>query len=222
MAVNQPKKKQSLRNNEYYNTQEIFDDLYEKSQHGEVFTHLMELITSEQNILLAYRAIKKNKGSKTKGVNSTTIVEMGEKRPEELVAYVRMRLQNFHPHAVRRVEIPKPDGRMRPLGIPTMEDRMIQQCIKQVLEPICEARFHKHSYGFRPNRSAHHAVARAMFLVNISKYRYVVDVDIKGFFDNVDHGKLLKQLWTLGIQDKRLLGVVPCKCSRKIPKNLLN
>ena len=67
MAVNQPKKKQSLRNNEYYNTQEIFDDLYEKSQHGEVFTHLMELITSEQNILLAYRAIKKNKGSKTKG-----------------------------------------------------------------------------------------------------------------------------------------------------------
>lgn len=211
MAVNQPKKKQSLRNNEYYNTQEIFDDLYEKSQHGEVFTHLMELITSEQNILLAYRAIKKNKGSKTKGVNSTTIVEMGEKRPEELVAYVRTRLQNFHPHAVRRVEIPKPDGRMRPLGIPTMEDRMIQQCIKQVLEPICEARFHKHSYGFRPNRSAHHAVARAMFLVNISKHRYVVDVDIKGFFDNVDHGKLLKQLWTLGIQDKRLLCVCP-KC----------
>ena len=65
MAVNQPKKKQSLRNNEYYNTQEIFDDLYEKSQHGEVFTHLMELITSEQNILLAYRAIKKNKGLKS-------------------------------------------------------------------------------------------------------------------------------------------------------------
>ena len=77
MAVNQPKKKQSLRNNEYYNTQELFDDLYEKSQHSEVFTHLMELIISEQNILLAYRAIK-NKGSKTKGVNSTTIVEMGE------------------------------------------------------------------------------------------------------------------------------------------------
>ena len=105
---------------------------------------------------------------------------MGEKQPEELIAYVRKRLQNFYPHAVRRVEIPKPDGRMRPLGIPTMEDRIIQQCIKQVLEPICEAKFYKHSYGFRPNRSAHHAIARAMFLVNISKYRYVVDVDIKG------------------------------------------
>ena len=208
MAVNQPKKKQALRNNEYYSTQEQFDTLYEKSRQGENFSHLMEQITSEQNILLAYRAIKKNKGSKTKGVNATTIVEMGEKRPEELVAYVRERLQNFHPHAVRRVEIPKPDGRMRPLGIPTMEDRLIQQCIKQVLEPICEAKFYKHSYGFRPNRSAHHAIARAMFLVNLAKYRYVVDVDIKSFFDNVDHGKLLKQLWTLGIRDKHLLCVL--------------
>ena len=209
MAVNnKPKKKQTLRNNEYYSTQALFDDLYERSQLGGIFTHLMEKITSQQNILLAYRAIKKNKGSKTKGVNSTTIVEMGEKQPEELIAYVRERLQNFHPHAVRRVEIPKPDGRMRPLGIPTMEDRIVQQCIKQVLEPICEAKFYKHSYGFRPNRSAHHAVARAMFLVNISKYRYVVDVDIKGFFDNVDHGKLLKQLWTLGIRDKQLLCIL--------------
>lgn len=208
MAANKPKKKQILRNNEYYSTQEIFDSLYQQSQNGECFTHLMELITSEQNILLAYRAIKKNKGSKAKGVNSTTIIEMGEKRPEELIVYVRQRLQNFHPHAVRRVEIPKPDGRMRPLGIPTMEDRIIQQCIKQVLEPICEAKFYKHSYGFRPNRSAHHAVARAMYLVNLKGYRYVVDIDIKGFFDNVDHGKLLKQLWTLGIWDKCLLRVL--------------
>ena len=208
MAANKPKKKQLLRNNEYYSTQEVFDDLYRRSQDGECFAHLMELIVSEQNILLAYRTIKKNKGSKTKGVNSTTIIEMGEKQPEELTAYVQKRLQNFHPHAVRRVEIPKPDGRMRPLGIPDIEDRIIQQCIKQVLEPICEAKFYKHSYGFRPNRSTHHAVARAMFLVNISKYRYVVDVDIKGFFDNVNHGKLLKQLWTLGIRDKQLLCVL--------------
>ena len=208
MAANKPKKRQLLRNNEYYDTQAIFDGLYQRSQDGDVFTNLMELIVSEQNIMLAYRSIKKNKGSKTKGVNSTTIIEMGEKQPKELIAYVRQRLQNFRPQPVRRVEIPKPDGRMRPLGIPTMEDRLIQQCIKQVLDPICEAKFYKHSYGFRPNRSAHHAVARAMFLANISKYRYVVDVDIKGFFDNVDHGKLLKQLWTLGIRDKHLLCVL--------------
>ena len=125
-----------------------------------------------------------------------------------MISYVRKRLQNFHPHMVRRVEIPKPDGRLRPLGIPTIEDRIFQQCIKQVLEPICEAKFYKHSYGFRPNRSAHHAIARAMFLANQSDFHFVVDVDIKGFFDNVNHGKLLKQLWTLGIQDKQVLRVL--------------
>ena len=151
MAARKPKKKQSIRNNEYYDTQERFDKLYQDSLQG----------------------------SKTKGVNNSTIVQMGEKHPEELVSYVRKRLQNFQPHAVRRVEIPKPDGRLRPLGIPTIEDRIIQQCIKQVLEPICEAKFYKHSYGFRPNRSAHHAIARAMFLANQSDFHFVVDVDIK-------------------------------------------
>lgn len=208
MPANKPKKKQKLRNNEYYNTQETFDKLYQDSKNGKYFTNLMEHITSEENILLAYRSLKKNKGSKTKGTNESTIIQMGEKNPEELVSYVRNRLHCFHPHTVRRVEIPKPDGRMRPLGIPTIEDRIIQQCIKQVLEPICEAKFHKHSYGFRPNRSAHHAIARAMFLANIGGYHYVVDIDIKGFFDNVDHGKLLKQLWTLGIRDKQLLCII--------------
>lgn len=208
MAAKKPKKKQSIRNNEYYDTQECFDRLYRDSRQGKRFTKLMGLITSEDNIMLAYRSIKKNKGSKTKGVNNSTIVQMGEKNPRELVSYVQRRLQNLRPHAVRRVEIPKPDGRLRPLGIPTIEDRIIQQCIKQVLEPICEAKFYKHSYGFRPNRSAHHAIARAMFLANQTGFHFVVDVDIKGFFDNVNHGKLLKQLWTLGIQDKQLLCVL--------------
>ena len=202
------KKKKTLRNNEYYSTQELFDRLYSESQQGKVFTQLMDMITSEANILLAYRAIKKNKGSKTKGVNNATIIQVGDSQPEELISYVRKRLQNFSPEAVRRVEIPKHDGRTRPLGIPTIGDRLIQQCIKQVLEPICEAKFHKHSYGFRPNRSAHHAIARAMFLANQNGYYFVVDIDIKGFFDNVQHGKLMKQLWSLGIRDKQLLCVL--------------
>ena len=141
MAAKKPKKKQSIRNSEYYNTQKCFDQLYQDSLHGKRFTQLMDIITSEENIMLAYRSIKKNKGSKTKGTNNSTIVQMGEKTPDELISYVRKRLKNFHPHAIRRVEIPKPDGRLRPLGIPTIEDRIIQQCIKQVLEPICEARF---------------------------------------------------------------------------------
>lgn len=208
MTTNKPKKKQKLRNNEYYSIQNQFDTLYEKSKSNTVFKDLMPLIISEQNIMLAYRNIKKNSGSHTRGVNSSTIVNLGEKEPQKLVDYVIHRLENFTPHAVRRVEIPKPDGRTRPLGIPTIEDRLIQQCIRQVLEPICEAKFYSHSYGFRPNRSTHHAIARAMFLVNLNDYHFVVDVDIKGFFDNVNHGKLLKQLWTLGIQDKELLSII--------------
>ncbi len=153
MTTNKRKKKQKIRNNEYYGTQEIFDDLYEKSRSGHVFHRLMDTIVSEGNILLAYRNIKKNNGSRTRGTNATNIVDVGAMQSAELVAYVRSRLIDYRPHAVRRVEIPKPDGRMRPLGIPTIEDRLIQQCIKQVLEPICEAKFHKHSYGFRHCRA---------------------------------------------------------------------
>ena len=96
----------------------------------------------------------------------------------------------------------------RPLGIPTIQDRLIQQCILQVMEPICEAKFHKHSYGFRPNRNTHHAISRFRFLAFTVKLEYVVDIDIKGFFDNVDHSKLLKQIWSLGIHDKKLICVI--------------
>lgn len=202
------KKRQLLRNNEYYDIQKIFDELYEKSLNGKMFNDLLSLILNEQNIMLAYRNIKKNKGSKTKGTNENTIIEIGESNPKKLVQYVVGRLSNYEPSPVRRVEILKENGKIRPLGIPTIEDRLIQQCIKQILEPICEAKFYNHSYGFRPNRSTHHAIARAMTLANIGKLHHVVDVDIKGFFDNVDHSKLLKQLWTIGIQDKNLLCII--------------
>lgn len=201
-------KSQKLRNNEYYNTQDMFDKLYQLSSEGKTFNKLYELVVHPANVKLAFRNIKKNKGSKTAGVNHNTIFEIGLRSPDTLIQYVKNRLEDYKPHKVKRKEIPKPNGGIRPLGIPTIEDRLIQQCLLQVLEPICEARFHKHSYGYRPHRSQIHAYSRAVTLANKNKLHYVVDVDIKGFFDNVDHGKLLKQLWTLGIRDKRILSII--------------
>jgi group II intron reverse transcriptase/maturase len=201
-------KKKKLRNNEYYDIQLLFDNLYNRSKLNYNFNKIYDLIISRENILLAYRNIKSNRGGKTKGVNKTTILDMGGIDNDRIVEYVRHRLQNYQPHSIRRKYIPKKNGKLRPLGIPTIEDRLIQQCFLQILEPILEAKFHDDSYGFRPNRSTHNAVAKSCFYINNSKCYYVVDVDIKGFFDNVDHGKLLKQLWTLGIRDKKVLSII--------------
>ena len=201
-------KRQTLRNNEYYDFQVVQDQLCADSSKGKIFTNLMRKITDRNNVLLAYRNIKKNTGSNTKGTDGKTIAYLARIEPDELVKFVEAKLRNYQPQAVRRVEIPKPDGKMRPLGIPTISDRLVQQCILQVLEPICEAKFYKHSYGFRPLRGTKHAIARAYHLAQKANLHYVVDIDIKGFFDNIDHGKLLKQLWTLGIRDKSLLAIL--------------
>lgn len=200
-------KKKALRFNEYYDTQKVQDELYRLSSQKFIFKNLMDYITQDENILLAYRTIKSNKGSHTAGTNKKTILDVANENPKQLIQYVKNRLKNYQPHATKRVEIPKPNGKTRPLGIPTIEDRLVQQCIKQVLEPILEAKFYKHSYGFRPDRSTHHAIA--IFQQWTYKgFHYVVDIDIKGFFDNVNHGKLLKQLWTLGIRDKTLIAIL--------------
>ncbi len=201
-------KKNELRYNEYYNMQPILDNLYKQSKNNSSFTHLYNLIIKDENILLAYRTIKNNKGSKTPGTNRHTIKHIENMTTEEFLEYIKARFSNYIPQKVRRVEIPKSNGKMRPLGIPCIEDRIIQQCIKQILEPICEAKFHPHSYGFRPNRNVENAIAYTYKKINREKCYVVVDIDIKSFFDNVDHAKLLKQMWTLGIRDKKLLSII--------------
>ena len=202
------KKKSKLRNAEYYDFQQEFDELYKKSKKNCKFTDLLSIITSEENIKLAYRNIKKNHGSKTAGTDGKTIQDLEKWQTETLINHIRKKLEYYEPQAIRRVEIPKPNGKKRPLGIPTIMDRLIQQCIYQILEPIAEAKFHERSNGFRPNRSTEHAIAQVYKMVQTQQLYYIVDIDIKAFFDNVQHGKLLKQMWQMGIQDKKLLKII--------------
>lgn len=202
----------SLRHNEYYDMQSVFDELYNESIQDSVFHELMDKILEEDNILLAYRNIKTNGGSNTPGTDGLSIKDIARMEPQKVVEKVRFILRGsqhgYRPKAVRRKEIPKPNGKTRPLGIPCIWDRLIQQCIKQVMEPICEAKFSENSYGFRPNRSVEHAIARSYRLLQMSNLHYVIEFDIKGFFDNVDHSKLIKQIWALDIRDKELIYII--------------
>ena len=201
-----------LRHAEYYGMQGTFDELYQKSQNGEVFENLMDLILSRDNILLAYRNIKANKGSYTAGTDKKNITDIGSQTPDDVVKRVRFIVtgseHGYRPKPVRRKDIPKPNGKTRPLGIPCIWDRLIQQCIKQIMEPICEAKFCNNSYGFRPNRSVEHAINRTYTMLQMMNLHYVIEFDIKGFFDNVNHSKLIRQIWSLGIHDKTLIFII--------------
>jgi len=188
--------------------QSQFDSLYAQSANGQNFYGLLDLMQSNENVRLAYRHIKRNTGSKTAGHDGLTIEDLKKLSVSEVVSKIQRMFVNYSPQAVRRVFIPKANGKTRPLGIPTIWERLFQQCILQVLEPICEAKFYKHSYGFRPNRNTHHTKARFETLINRACLYHCVDVDIKGFFDNVNHAKLLKQMWSFGIRDKALLSII--------------
>ena len=201
-------KQRKIRNSEYYDMEGTFDRLYAESKRNKTFNHLMEIIESEENIKLAYRTIKKNTGSDTSGVDKRTIADLAKLSEEAYVRLIRKQFSNYHPRPVRRVEIPKPNGKTRLLGIPIIVDRIVQQCILQVMEPICEAKFSENSNGFRPNRSTETAIAQCMRLIQVQHLYHVVDLDIKGFFDNISHTKLIRQIWALGIRDKKLLCII--------------
>ena len=205
---------EDLRHAEYYDMQGVYDDLYARSKAGEHFTDLLSIVLSRNNILLAYRNIKANTGSNTAGTDKLTIKDIGEMPVDEMVEKVRYIVtgskHGYRPKLVRRKDIPKPHDptATRPLGIPCIWDRLIQQCIKQVMEPICEAKFSENSFGFRPNRSVENAIARTYNLMQLSHLHFIIEFDIKGFFDNVDHPKLIRQIWAMGIRDKSLIYIL--------------
>lgn len=207
-ALKKSLKRDTLRHAEYYDLTATFDKLFADSKSGKVFTNLVEIISSKDNILLAYRELKRNKGSMTAGTDKLNIRDIEKISTEDFVRAVQRKLDWYTPRPVKRVEIPKDNGKTRPLGIPSIWDRIVQQCILQVLEPICEAKFHERSNGFRPNRSTEQAIAQCMRMIQIQDLHFAVDIDIEGFFDNVNHAKLRKQMWTMGIRDKSLLCIV--------------
>ena len=166
---------------------------------------LMEEVCERENLKEALRQVKANQGSA--GVDGMTVGGITDYLKQHWPT-IRERLLNgtYEPQPVRRVEIPKPDGGVRKLGIPTVLDRFIQQAVMQVLQRRWDRTFSDHSYGFRPGRSAHQAVAQAQQYI-AEGYRWVVDLDLEKFFDRVNHDKLMGRI-AKRIEDKRRLKLI--------------
>lgn len=189
------------------------DLLYQKSKEGVSFTGLLEAVVSDVTIVTAVHNIKSNKGSKTAGIDETKMDRYLQMPKEEFIELIRRNVKDYKPKPARRVYIPKSNGKKRPLGIPTVLDRIIQECIRIVIEPICEARFYPHSYGFRPYRAQKHAIRDIINVLNASTRSpdqpvWAVEGDIKGCFDNIDHRILLGKIWRIGIHDKRIIRII--------------
>ena len=166
---------------------------------------LMEEVCERENCKQALARVKANKGSA--GVDGMTVHELPEFLKQHWPAIREQLLSGtYKPEPVKRVEIPKPDGGVRKLGIPTVLDRFIQQAVMQVLQRKWDRTFSDHSYGFRPGRSAHQAVAAAQQYI-AAGYRWVVDLDLEKFFDRVNHDRLMAKI-AERVSDKRLLKLI--------------
>lgn len=195
---------------------DTLDELYRtaKSAHesGErpTIKGLIEIMSAQATIVTAIHNIKSNKGSNTPGVDGQTIRKAYlEKHFDWVVKDIQAAFRQYDPAMIRRQYIDKPGKKeKRPLGIPVIRDRIIQECIRIVLEPIMEAQFFEHSYGFRPMRSAQMALNRITGMVHQAGYYWVVEGDISKCFDRIDHGILLKRLYHMGVKDKRVLMII--------------
>lgn len=191
----------------------IQDFLYEKSGQGVSFTGLVEAMVNEVTIVTAVHNIKSNKGSKTAGVDKIKMDKYLQMPKDELILLIQSCFRNYRPKPARREYIEKSNGKKRPLGIPTVLDRIIQECVRIIIEPICEARFYPQSYGFRPYRAQKHAIRGIINVINAGckspdQPVWAIEGDIKGCFDNINHRLLLQKLWRIGIHDKRVLKII--------------
>ncbi|MDD9312458.1 group II intron reverse transcriptase/maturase [Cytobacillus firmus] len=166
---------------------------------------LMDLILSRENLIEALKRVEKNKGSH--GIDGMSVKSLRRHLYENWDTLCEsLRKGTYQPNPVRRVEIPKSNGGVRLLGIPTVTDRFIQQAIAQVLTPLFDPTFSEHSYGFRPKRRAHDAVRKAREYIS-EGYRWVIDMDLEKFFDEVNHDKLMG-IMANKIQDRLVLKLI--------------
>lgn len=191
----------------------FLDFLYEKSRQDISFTGLLEAMCHEVTIVTAVHNIKSNPVSKTAGIDGRNIEHYLQMPKRELIFLIQENFRHYRAKPARQVYIPKSKGKQRPLGIPCMIDRIVQECMRIVLDPICEARFYPHSYGFRPYRAQKDAIRDIVHVVNIGcrsadKPVWAVEGDIKGCFDTINHRLLLQKLWRIGIHDKRVLSII--------------
>jgi RNA-directed DNA polymerase len=176
----------------------------------------MEEVCERENLKEALRQVKANKGSA--GIDRMTVGQLGDYLKQHWPVIREQLLSGtYEPKPVRRVEIPKPDGGVRKLGIPTVLDRFIQQAVMQVLQQRWEGAFSEGSYGFRPGRSAHQAVAQAQQYL-AEGYGWVVDLDLEKFFDRVNHDKLMGQI-AKRVKDKRLLKLIRAFLNAGVTEN---
>ena len=168
-------------------------------------THLMEAVIARENLVKALKRVERNKGAA--GIDNREVSELRSFLIDQWpLVKVQLLDGTFKPQPVKRLEIPKPGGGMRKLGIPTVLDRLIQQALHQVLSPIFEAEFSEHSFGFRPGRSAHDAVTAARDFAASGK-RVVIDLDLDSFFDRVNHDILMSRV-ARKVKDKRILHLI--------------
>jgi RNA-directed DNA polymerase len=173
---------------------------------GNVWFSLIDKVHSDKHLFHAAQRVLGNKGAP--GVDHVTVEEFDENLLENVRKLSKaLREGTYQPQSIRRIHIPKPGtGETRPLGIPTVRDRVVQNALRQVLEPIFERDFAEHSYGFRPGRGAHEALQRVEELLG-SGHLYVVDVDLKSYFDTIPHDKLMKRVGEK-VADGRVLKLI--------------
>ena len=154
---------------------------------------LIDKVYKKTNLYNAYRIVRANKGAP--GIDGVTVKAYGLNLEEELTQlHHELKTATYEPRPVLRVEIPKPDGSKRPLGIPTVRDRVVQQALLNVLQPIFDPEFHPSSYGYRPKRSSQQAVAKADRFMNKYGLKHVVDMDLSKCFDRLDHDLIIQSV----------------------------